>query len=146
MEHIRLERDGDRFVLEGGGPMGTPPSRESVVIDADGALRHIDCPAAMRCVSAEPSSGFLASAAILAAIRHGGLTGKFAVRPYGDIAVVCIPAERIGIPDPDSQIPASTRAPVPWSPNVIAYRNNSTGPVSIRGRSACRSRNPASPP
>ncbi len=100
VEHIRLEREGDRFVLEGGGPMGTPTSRESLMIGADRVLRHIDCPTAMHCESAESPSGFLASAAILAAIRGGELTGKFSIHPYGDIAVICIPAERIGIRDP----------------------------------------------
>ena len=34
IEHIRLERDGDLFVLQGGAPAGMPPVRESMVIDA----------------------------------------------------------------------------------------------------------------
>ena len=77
IEHIRLERDGARFVLQGGAPAGMPSSREVVLIDADGSLRHIECPAAMRCDNSEPPSGFLASAAIVAAIGRGRLSGFF---------------------------------------------------------------------
>lgn len=100
IEHIRLQRDGDTFILEGGGPMGTPASRESVIIAADGTLNHIDCPAAMDCAARTVPGGFLASAAILAAIRHGSLAGMFVPRRYGDLTVICIPAERIGVEAP----------------------------------------------
>ena len=100
IEHIRLRRDRDLFILQGGGPMGTPVSRESVIVAADGTLSHRDCPAAMDCASHIVPSGFLASAAILAAIRHGGLAGAFVPRRYGAVAVICIPAERIGVQAP----------------------------------------------
>ncbi len=97
IEHIRLERDGAFFVLQGGAPAGMPSSRESVMIDADGSLRHIECPAAMRCDDDVPPSGFLASAAIVAAIGGGRLSGFFQGFPYGSFRVVCIPAERLGV-------------------------------------------------
>ncbi len=100
IEHIRLERNGDLFVLEGGAPAGLPASRESIVLAADGALRHVDCPAAMQCDSAAPPSGFLAAAAIVAAIRQQRLSGRFPVSAYGTFRVVCIPAERLGIREP----------------------------------------------
>ncbi len=100
IEHIRLERYGDLFVLEGGAPAGLAASRESIVLAADGSLRHLDCPAAMQCDSAAPPSGFLASAAIVAAIRQQRLSGHFPVLGYGAFRVVCIPAERFGIREP----------------------------------------------
>src|SRR6185312_2843310 len=67
IEHIRLTRDGDLFILEGGAPAGMVASRESVTLRANGTLSHLDCPGGMRCDGTEPPSGFLASAAILAA-------------------------------------------------------------------------------
>jgi hypothetical protein len=97
IEHIRLERDGARFVLQGGAPAGMPSSREVVLIDADGSLRHIECPAAMRCDNTEPPSGFLASAAIVAAIGHGRLSGFFQAFPYGSYRLVCVSAEKLGV-------------------------------------------------
>jgi hypothetical protein len=99
IEHIRLERDHDFFILQGGAPAGMASSRESVAVRFDGALAHVDCPAGMRCDGAEPPSGFLASAVILAAIRQQRLSGRFPLVPYGDLQLVCIPAERLGIQD-----------------------------------------------
>ena len=97
IEHIRLERDGDVFVLQGGAPAGMTPSRESIVLDADGTLRHLDCPPGMRCDTAEPPSGFLASAVILARSGQQRLSGRFPILAYGGYRVVCIPAERLGV-------------------------------------------------
>jgi hypothetical protein len=93
IEHIRLERDGDIFVVQGGAPAGMTPSRESVALGADGALRHLDCPSGMRCDTAEPPSGFLASAVILSAIRAQRLSGRFPIVSYGGFELVCIPAD-----------------------------------------------------
>ncbi len=98
IEHIRLERDRDLFILQGGAPAGMASSQESVTLRFDGTLAHIDCPAGMRCdATAEPPSGFLASAVILAAIRQQRLSGRFPLIPYGDLQLVCIPAEQLGI-------------------------------------------------
>jgi hypothetical protein len=97
IEHIRLERDGDLFVLQGGAPAGMPSSREIVVIAADGSLRHIECPAAMRCDNTEPPSGFLASAAIVAAISRGRLSGFFQAFSYGSYRLVCVSADKLGV-------------------------------------------------
>lgn len=94
IEHIRLRRDGDVFILEGGAPAGMVPSRESIMLRADGTLTHLDCPAGMRC---EAPSGFLASAAILAAIRGQELSGRFPLLPYGDFQLACIPASNSAI-------------------------------------------------
>jgi hypothetical protein len=100
VEHIRLERAGDVFVLQGGAPAGMASSRESVALRADGRLVHLECPTGMRCDGTETPSGFLASAAILAAIRDRHLSGSFPLLPYGDLQLVCIPAELLGIRDP----------------------------------------------
>ena len=97
IEHIRLERDGDLFILQGGAPAGMAPSRESIAVGAGGALRHVDCPAGMTCAKTEPPSGFLASAGILAALRRQRLSGRFPIYSYGGHALVCIPAERLGV-------------------------------------------------
>jgi hypothetical protein len=97
IEHVRLERDGDVFVLQGGAPAGMAPSRESVALGAGGALQYLDCPEGARCDTAEPPSGFLASAVILGAIRAQRLSGRFPIVSYGGFELVCIPAERLGV-------------------------------------------------
>jgi hypothetical protein len=76
----------------------------------------------MRCDGTEPPSGFLASAAILAAIRGQQLSGRFPLLPYGGFALVCIPAERLGIQDAvlDPCIDAASGA-------VIAQRHRRSG-------------------
>lgn len=99
IEHITLRRDGDLFVLQGGAPAGMTPSRESVLVETDGSLRHIECPSPMRCDRSAPPSGFLASAAILAAINHGRLSGRLPMLSYGSLQLICVPAERLGIHD-----------------------------------------------
>jgi hypothetical protein len=122
IEHIRLERDGDLFILEGGAPAGSVSSRESVALDAGGALRHVDCPAAMSCDTPEPPSGFLTSAVVVAALRAGRLSGRFPVISYGGFALICIPADRLGIGNPilDPCIESHTGA-------VIAQRHRRSG-------------------
>jgi hypothetical protein len=99
IEHIRLERDGDLFTLQGGAPAGMPSSRESLVVEPDGALRHIECPPGMRCDIVEPPSGFLAAAAIVSAIRNGRLTVRLPVSPYERFLLACVPAESLDIHD-----------------------------------------------
>jgi hypothetical protein len=122
VEHIRLQRDGDMFILEGGAPAGMPPSRESIVLDASGALRHIDCPVRMNCDMAEPPTGFLASAVILSAIRQQRLSGRYPMLSYGGLELLCIPAERLGVQDPvfDPCVEAHSGA-------VIAQRHRRSG-------------------
>jgi hypothetical protein len=99
IEHIRLERDADLFILQGGAPAGMAPSRESIELDANGMLRHLDCPQGMSCDAMDLPSGFLASAAILAALRQQRLSGRFPVVPYGGLELICIPADRLGVQD-----------------------------------------------
>jgi hypothetical protein len=122
IEHVRLRRDGDLFILEGGAPAGMESSRESVSLRADGTLIHHDCPAAMRCDDAAAPSGFLASAIVVAAIRDRRLSGRFPLLPYGDLRLVCIPAERLGIREPvlDPCVDARSGA-------VVAQRHRRSG-------------------
>jgi hypothetical protein len=51
----------------------------------------------MSCDRAEAPTGFLASAVILAALRQQRLFGRFPVLSYGGFALVCIPADRLGV-------------------------------------------------
>ncbi len=122
IEHIRLERDGNLFVLQGGAPAGMALSRESVVIDADGKLRHLDCPTGMRCDTGEPPSGFLASAVIVAAVRQARLSGRFPILAYGGHELLCIPAEQLGV-----QQPVLDPCVEIYSGAVIAQRHRRSG-------------------
>jgi hypothetical protein len=100
VETVTLARDADVFTLSGGAPLGMAQSRQSLAVDARGELKVIACPASMRCGPPLRPSGFLASAAILAAARRGALRGRFAPRRFGPYRVVCVPAEEIGIAHP----------------------------------------------
>jgi hypothetical protein len=97
IEQVRLERDGDLFILEGGAPAGMAQSRASLSVGAKGMLRFVECPKGMNCDRADAPSGFLASAVILAALRQQRLSGRFPVFSYGGFALVCIPADRLGV-------------------------------------------------
>ena len=100
IEHISLVRDGDVFTLAGGAPAGMSPSEERIEVTADGTLHRLSCPAAMNCADGRVPAGFLASAAILAAIKRGALTGPVMPLRYGAYRVVCIKAETLGIANP----------------------------------------------
>lgn len=100
VEGVTLARDGNIFTLSGGAPAGMAPSWQRLAVGAGGELTVIACPASMRCRPPLPPSGFLASAAILAAARRGALHGRFTPRRFGGYRVVCVPAEQIGIAHP----------------------------------------------
>lgn len=100
IEHIRMRRDGNVFTLEGGGPAGVAPSVEVVTVAPDGTLTATVCPKAMNCARPLRPDGFLASAAILGALRRGKLKGRLQPRRFGHYRVVCVPAEEIGIAHP----------------------------------------------
>lgn len=100
IEQIGLTRSGDVFTLSGGAPAGMTPSREVVAVTAGGELRPVLCPPAMDCAPPLRPSGFLASAAIVAAARRGALHGHFVPLRFGRYQVLCIPAEEIGIAHP----------------------------------------------
>lgn len=100
IEHIRLERMGDIFTLEGGAPAGMAPSRATIAITDLGRLRYLACPAPANCRNGAVPSGFLASAAIVALTRRGKLELTLPPLRYGKFDVVCVPGEAIGIARP----------------------------------------------
>jgi hypothetical protein len=100
VEHVRLMRRGDVFILEGGGLAGGEQTTESVEVTRSGTIRHLQCPAARDCSDASPLAGFLASAQVLASLRAGLLKGSARVVAYGERHVFCLPAEAIGVQEP----------------------------------------------
>lgn len=97
---IDISRDGDRFTIRGGAPAWMERSVEAVSVSAGGAVTHDICPAGMDCRQATRPAGFLSSAALLAASRHGSLHGTATVETYGAFTVVCVPGEQLAIKDP----------------------------------------------
>jgi hypothetical protein len=100
VEHIRLARDGGKFVLTGGAPAGMAASTERIAVAPRGLLIALSCPASMDCAGPPTPSGFLASAAIVAAIDRGVLSGHFPALRFGAYRVICVPAEKLGITAP----------------------------------------------
>lgn len=98
IEGVTLTRNGNIFTLWGGAPVGMVASWQRLAVGDGGELTVIACPASLSC--RQPPSGFLASAAILAAARRGALHGRFTPRRFGPYRVVCVPAEQIGIAQP----------------------------------------------
>lgn len=97
---IDIERDGDRFTIRGGAPAWAERSTEAIEVLPNGRLRHRVCPKGMSCDDGSVPSGFLASAALLAAERTGRPLGEATAVSYGAREVVCVPAERLGIAEP----------------------------------------------
>jgi hypothetical protein len=97
---IDIERRGDVFTIIGGAPAWAERSVEAIEVLPDGTLRHRICPKAMRCDDGWVPSGFLASAALLSALREGRRLGEAEAVAYGERQVICVPAERIGIAEP----------------------------------------------
>jgi hypothetical protein len=122
LEAIDVVRNGDIFAVRGGAPAFAERSVESVRVDGAGAIVHLVCPRGMDCSGTEPPSGFLATAAVIAAARQGKLSGPVEPVPFGNRMVVCIPAERIGIDQPilDPCLDEATGA-------VLAQRHRLTG-------------------
>lgn len=94
-EAVDIRREGDLFTLVGGAPGWAARSQESIAVSPDGALRYTLCPRGMSCGGAP--TGFLATATLLSALRHGQLHGHAVTATFGDRQVVCVPAEQIGI-------------------------------------------------
>jgi hypothetical protein len=122
IEHVQMYRDGNVFTLEGGAPAGMTPSVEIVTVAQDGTLTATVCPKAMNCALPLRPDGFLASAAILGALRRGKLKGRLEPRRFGRYWVVCVPAEQLGIAHPilDPCVEIHTGA-------VLAQRHRRTG-------------------
>jgi hypothetical protein len=122
VEHVKLSRRGNVFVLEGGGLIGLEQAVESVAVDKNGAIRHLRCPPQRDCSDGAPLAGFLASAQFLAYHRTGRLSGSAEVVAYGDRHVFCLPGEAIGVKAPilDPCFDLATGA-------VLAQRHRSDG-------------------
>lgn len=121
LEAIDISRSGDAFSVKGGAPGWAERSIEAISVSANGTLRHDVCPKAMTCGDVPPS-GFLATAAVLAAARAGSDLGYASPVPFGTRWVVCIPGEKIGISNPilDPCLDLETGA-------VLAQRHRRTG-------------------
>jgi hypothetical protein len=100
VEQVSVTRDGDIFILSGGAPAGMAQSGETIAVAADGQMTVLACPAAMNCAPPLRPSGFLATAAIVAAARRGNLVGRVEAIRFGAFRVVCVPAEALGVSDP----------------------------------------------
>ena len=97
---VEIRRDHDVISVVGGAPAWMERSRESIAVDAEGVMRHIDCPKGMDCRGAPRPAGFLATASLLAASRRGELSGRLPTEAYGAFEVVCVPAEALGVEQP----------------------------------------------
>jgi len=134
-EAVDIRRDGDVFTLIGGAPGWAERMQQSIVVSRDGTLRDPACPAGLACMAAPVPAGFLATALLVAMARRGGLSGAAATAIFGGRAVICVPAERIGIVRPifDPCFDRKTGA-------VLAQRHRLTGrfdgpsfePTSVR--------------
>lgn len=97
---VEIWRNGDRVVIRGGAPQWMARSVEGVTVDKSGAITHDICPPGMRCEGPARPAGFLSTAALIAALRRGTLTGTAQIESYGDWRVVCVPAEMLGVARP----------------------------------------------
>ncbi len=97
---IDIVREGDLFTITGGAPAWAARSTEAIEVLPDGTLAHRICPKGMDCHAGDMPSGFLATAALLAALRKGKALGTASSQPYGTRSVVCVPADRLGIAEP----------------------------------------------
>ncbi len=100
VESVRLVRQGDLFVLEGGGLPEGEQVVEAVRVTADGKILRLACPQHMDCADTRPMTGFLAIAELVAAQRRGVVAGSLPLTPYAGRALFCLPAERLGVVEP----------------------------------------------
>ena len=100
VESVRFVRQGDLFVLEGGGLPEGEQIVEAVRVTADGKIIRVACPQHMDCGDTRPMTGFLALAELVAAQRRGAAPGAAAAATYAGRRLACLPAERLGVADP----------------------------------------------
>jgi hypothetical protein len=100
-EELDLRREGDVFSVTGGAPGWSARLMEGVSVSATGRLSRWPCGAGENCALAHPPSGFLATAAFVAAERRGALNSAVGViSRFGAFHVICIDAVRLGIERP----------------------------------------------
>jgi hypothetical protein len=97
---VEISRDGDTVSVLGGAPAWAQRSRETITISQHGDMRHEVCPKSMDCSEAPRPAGFLSTAALISESRKGRLSGSLPQESYGGRAVVCVPAEKLGIRRP----------------------------------------------
>jgi len=99
-EVIDISRDGDVFSAMGGAPGWAERLTESVEVGATGEVSRRPCARGADCREARPPSGFLATAALVAAARRGALAGTGGVEAFGPWRVICVDAVKLGYADP----------------------------------------------
>jgi hypothetical protein len=99
-EVVDISRDGDVFSATGGAPGWAERLTESVEVGATGEVSRRPCAANADCREARPPSGFLATAALVAAARRGALAGTGGVEAFGPWRVICVDAVELGYADP----------------------------------------------
>ena len=99
-EVIDISRDGDVFSAMGGAPGWAERLTESVEVGATGEVSRRPCARGADCREARPPSGFLATAALVAAARRGALAGTGGVEAFGPWRVICVDAVKLGYAQP----------------------------------------------
>jgi hypothetical protein len=100
-EELDLRREGDVFSVTGGAPGWSTRSMEGVSVSATGVVSRWPCGPSENCALAHPPSGFLATAALVAAERRGALASAVGIIVrFGAFHVVCVDAIRLGIERP----------------------------------------------
>jgi len=99
-EAVDISRDGDVFAVTGGAPGWAARLTESVVVSATGEVSRRPCASGVDCRDARPPSGFLATAALVAAARRGALAGTVGAEAFGPWRVICVDAVKLGYADP----------------------------------------------
>jgi hypothetical protein len=78
-EELDLRREGDVFSVTGGAPGWSTRSMEGVSVSATGVVSRWPCGPSENCALAHPPSGFLATAALVAAERRGALASAVGI-------------------------------------------------------------------
>jgi hypothetical protein len=99
-EAVDIARDGDVFSVTGGAPGWAERLTESVEVSPMGVVSRRPCASAADCHEARPPSGFLATAALVAAARRGALKGTGGTAAFGPWRVVCVDAVKLGYAEP----------------------------------------------
>jgi hypothetical protein len=100
--NVRLQRNGDWFLLSGGAPQGREPQRIAIRVDDQGTLHgsrldgsEVHCQLDRLNACDLPISGFLATAVVEAAVRRGQIPAVIGVRSFGARHVACLSAESL---------------------------------------------------
>jgi hypothetical protein len=98
-EAIDIRRDGDVFTVIGGAPRWAKRATESLRVTPDGTILE-PCHGDFYCKVENNPTGFLATALLVSAGRRHCLHGQVAPVRFGARALLCVPAETLGIVQP----------------------------------------------